>query len=309
LGYERNPVLSSLASKKFKNPHGELTVGIALITAHQPTRSFQTLHQLDDCRRLAVQLGYRLELCDSRRLQNLEAVRTDWWERGIRGVLITNSTGHLPLLTSDWERFSVVGCGGHYFNPTHHMVKSDVAHGLLALWDEAQRRGYRRIGLAMMRHAERIQDDLVRVGVARQLMADAPVPLPVYDGPLTDEAGFLDWVRRVEPELVIGFPPVMHYWLTKAGRAVPRDLALLHYACPANDASSGWVEDDGLVLREGLKLLDECIRTGDLSVPQRPKVVQFTGYWNEGETCPYKENPPHLPLPQVLIQSDITASR
>lgn len=285
VGYQRHPLLSHLASKKFR-PHS--AAGTVLLAILPPRRqwSFHVLRWVEACRTLADGQGFKLEVADSSQLAPVEELCTKWRAQGVRGLLIGNSPRHFLLNNAAWNGFAVVNCGGYHMRPAHHTVKMDVTEGLVALWHQARQRGYRRIGFAMMRHADPIFDDWMRIGLARELAAQCDPCLPVHSGPLDHPEAFKNWLLQHRPDVVIGFPQIFGYWMEQTYEPGSRLPARLFLPCSSADAESGWFEDQALIAEEALRQLIDCVRQGQDRPPAVPRVTLVSGRWNEGETCP-----------------------
>lgn len=288
LGYQPNPLLASLAAKKFRGLPPSSNGTILIVTNDPRSWSFRLAHRIEECQTHCESLGYQFQRQEADGIGDLKEAAAQWKKDGVRGILITNSPTCHHLLRESWDDFAVVLLGGYFLEAHFHTVKSDVAHGLISLWDEGRSRGYRRIGMAMMTHNEPIMDDFVRGAVARYLMQQTDSPLPVHEGRLADRDAFLAWFEQYRPELVIGFPAVFPYWLNQAGYRVPADVACLHFGAFPGDAPAGWVEDDEKAYREAIEMLDRTIRSHQFGRPDCPAIVHIPGFWNEGGTCPPK---------------------
>lgn len=284
LGYLRDPVLAQLASKKFRPAPSPPHSVVALLPPRRAW-SFPMLRWVDACRALCQGQGLNLSVSDASSCTPSAETVARWRAEGVRGLLIGNSPHHLAFSRFPWTGLAVVCCGGYHLRACHPTVKLDVAQGLVELARIAQDRGGRRIGFAMMRHADPITDDWVRLGLARELAAACPDPIPIYSGSLSDAAGFTDWVQVHRPDTVIGFPQIFGYWLNQMGAPVG-GMRRLYLPCAPGDAVSGWVEDPSAIAQEALRQLFHAIRCGVESPPASPPITLLQGVWNEGETCP-----------------------
>lgn len=292
VGYQRHALLSHLAARKFR-PDNATTQTLIVLLPHQRKWSFEMIRWVDSCRVLASGQGFRLDIVDSTQINTCEQACQQWIRQGVCGLLIGNSPSHLRLSQFPWQGLAVVVCGGYHLRPLHHMVKLDVAEGLVALTEKAQEKGYQRIGYAMMRHDDPVIDDWIRVGLAQELARQSESPVPVYSGSLRDQTGFMDWFREHQPDVVIGFPQVFGYWIESEAALTGRRTARLYLPASPGTGESGWVEDQGVVAEEALRQLIECVQRGETKPPATPRITLISGYWHEGETCPPR---PTVPL-------------
>lgn|GEM_PF-4365776 len=284
LGYQKDPLLAQLASKKFRSAEEKKATLLALLPPRR-SWSFQTIRWVEACRTLAQGQGFDFSLADASTSEPSAKTAQLWLSQGVRGLMVGNSPLHLPFSSAPWEGLAVVCCGGYHIRALHPTVKLDVAHGLVELWQTALARGGRRIGLAMMQHADPIMDDWIRLGLARELSLKNPEPIPPFAGSMADAEGFTAWVREQQPDTIIGFPQIFGYWLNLMNAPV-QQIRRLYLPCLPGDSVSGWIEDPSDVAHEALLQLVQAIRSGVERPPESPRITLIQGRWNEGETCP-----------------------
>jgi hypothetical protein len=103
-----------------------------------------------------------------------------------------------------------------------------------------------------------------------------------------DRAGFLKWVRRQHPDLVLGFNDMPYRWLREAGYQVPGDIGFISLKVrpPADPQPriAGIDDNMGLIGQAAVEQLDILIRTNKIGIPARPFALMIESGWVPGET-------------------------
>lgn len=287
-GYRPDPTLAALAARRFHRDKDLAGSAMLFVTAHPMGWAFSEVRFLDACRQRAEALGYRFEHVEAGDPESWPTLERTWFYRGVRALIFGNSLHNQRLLDAPWPRFAVVCCGGYFQQPAYHTVKADAARAVFRLWEEGWRRGYRRIGFAMLRHGQPIFDDILRAGVARELAARARPLVPPLFSPIEERAPFLAWHRKHRPDLVIAFPPIAHDWLKDAGVRVPRDAGLMVLPFEAPAKVSGWDEDNPAISAAAVELADHLVRHGDTGRPSTPRIIEVPGSFKDLGTAPIK---------------------
>jgi LacI family transcriptional regulator len=294
LGYVPNPRISALMEEVRRARNNEPHSGLALVSLHGEMypRSLPHLSRLAaGAYRRARELGYRLEEfvpgldgLTPRRLRSiLEA-------RGVRGILCLGSADPGAEFPSELRRFSVVTLGMTISTPLHRVASHHLKDGLL-LFDELQRRGYRRPGLLIDPDWE------VRTGHAysaacllAQERAGMQRFIPVHRTPGFESDLFGRWFRRHKPDVIIvnqrrEFYSALEGWLPSQTLRVPRDLGVAFLGTRLTDPFyTGVAQNHELIGRSGIESLIARLQIEDTGVPQYPRVELVEGAWFEGRS-------------------------
>src|SRR3954451_3472365 len=155
--------------------------------------------------------------------------------RGIQGVLLGPSAENARLPKLTWEYFAAVSLSVPSPLSTVTTVCNDHYFSSLQAARECYERGYRRIGLVMLKsHHARFQGRW-EAGclVAPRLLPGLEVveSLLVDDWPETMTTPLLRWLRKEKPDVILS--PSAHLLQTRLTRRdfkVPDDIGLVHLA-------------------------------------------------------------------------------
>ena len=121
--------------------------------------------------------------------------------------------------------------------------------------------------------------------------------IPVVHFPLGDRDAFQKWLRRHEPEVVIGFNDTVHWWLQEAGRRVPEEVAFISVDTDGllkngGVMLSGMNPDYAFIGRTSVGQLAILLRTHQQGIPERPLTVHVPSIWIQGDTLTPKVQAP-----------------
>src|SRR5207248_594810 len=167
LGYRPDPALATLARQRWaRHETGSGATMAYLIETKQDPVQLQRRY-FRDAQRHAHARGYRVEEFDLSACRSAEAAGRVLYHRGIRGLIVPQFPREAPeLLGLPFERFTVVNCSLGWLRTPFHVVAPDIFEGTRRVWHEAFKRGYRRIGAALLRHDPLAVDDHSRLGGA-----------------------------------------------------------------------------------------------------------------------------------------------
>lgn len=295
MGYHPNPLLSSLASKKFRTGKTILGTPIAILNFPVSTNgevfpgATADLY-LRDLVREARSLGYSPEVFDFpfvRGTRNLERVLH---HRMMQGILLHGSLDQNGIMDHfDWSPYPVVQCARFHISPQFHTVRSNIFQSVKLAFEKVHTLGYQRIGLAVARHDIPLEDDLARHGAA-VAVTSACLPehrrLPVFLGSIEDRPAFKEWVKKNEPDVVIGFSPRFFWLLLEMGFSIPETMgfASLHLSDNPLEAACGLQQNLKAIARQSVVLLDQLIRERQRGVPELPLHMLIPSTWVEGMT-------------------------
>jgi len=150
--------------------------------------------------------------------------------------------------------------------------------------------GHRRIGVALLKEFQAV-DLLDKVSAAlycQTQLEPASQVVPLRHFPLDSRTEFVAWLRRHQPEVVIGFNDSVYWWLQEAGYRVPEEVAfislMLDQLTESERVITGMKSDLAQIGRIAVEQLDILLRTNQVGVPERPLIVQMPGVWWPGGT-------------------------
>lgn len=293
LGYRPDPAIAILARQRWEK--------------REPGRARGTLHYLVQKKKGEIRLqrrhfamakqrayerGYDLVEFDLSTYPSGAAASKVLFHRGSRGLI-------LPALPLDvdpdlrdfqWENFTVVGCSVGWLRTAFHLVMPDQFEGTRRAWQEAVRRGYRRIGGALFRHNPVAIDDFTRVGASyaeQTELVPARERVPFLLSEPTDREAFLAWFEKHRPDAVISLVSQEPYrWLKEAGYRVPEDVGFVSLHVRPDEPFSGVSVQFEEVARAAVDFLIAQMLDNNWGVPATQQILLLEPKWREGETLP-----------------------
>lgn len=305
LGYQPNPLLASLGSRHFG---ARKTSGMPLAFLHFPhgtasdERILKTM--IAHGQEYARKLGYQLDIYHGRNFKSgLHATRM-LFARGVQGIIIPQYFQSKWLPGMDWGKFSVVGLGEGIadHNSPLPLLRATVDHfGIIRqAWEETWNRGYRKIGFLLFRIPHRPMEDEERWAAVQACLRRLPDKnrlLPFFSDLNGDKGPDLKalkaWVRRYQPDAVIGYNAWFLWSLIQLGFKIPQDFAFANLTKePEVNVLS--IPESGMKymrfapIQAGLELLDQQIRHHQHGLPLHPRTLTIHSEWLEGNTMPLK---------------------
>jgi len=293
LGYRPDPLLAALGSRKFRQSESRRGLGIALLNRVPPGVGAAKFYQ-EGVHRRAEALGYRVVPYDCQDFGTLEPLHKEFRSLGIGAAILTPWHDGFDLLEDfDWGDLVVVQSGRSWKRTAFECVRDDVYAGVLAVWEQALERGYRRPGFVLYRHAPMHPDDFDREAAAAQCLRLAGMEgeqlLLVHEVQEPFEKALLRWFRKSRPDCIITMPHGVLFYLRRHGLlenyqpgylSLSTDLASNHN----NLTGLGRVEDK--IGEAAVDQIDFHLRRGERGLPDRPRTISFHGEWHEGSTAP-----------------------
>lgn len=293
LGYRPNPVLASLASKRFRESSADQGTPICLIDFHGDAshgrRMFNVLKER------ATELGYHPTIIDASELSHYLSPDRTLYNRGVQGLVI-----HGPVPSSyfskgfDWSLFSVVVCGRYLSPLPFDTVRPDIFQSIKQAYCKAREYGYRRIGFALGRHVPIIEDDESRLSavLGLQRLMESGKAIPPYFEQISDFERITAWARKYQPDCVLGFHTGQAWYLLEHGFRIPEDMGFasihLHHKDTLGTVNrwkvAGNVQNLDEVGRQSINLLDQKIKHHEQGIPRFAKHVLVQSTWLDGST-------------------------
>jgi DNA-binding LacI/PurR family transcriptional regulator len=295
MGYRPNPLLASLATKRFRS--AKSTDGMPLAIFDFPSRvdSLGGRHPyrpLDDMIvSEARELGYAPKIHNLLNTSKTRSLFHELYHQMVQGVIISGSMDMSTFGRDfDWSHFSVVACARYHASLPFHTVRPNIFKSVKMAFHELRSLGYERIGFAMGRHDQAMEDDEARHGAAIA-MEYSYLPkrsrLPVYSGSFKEEAPFIQWVKRCRPDAVIGFNALNYWHLRDNGYRIPEDIGFASMHLDAGEElifCSGLDQNEGGIARQSVLLLDQFIRNKERGMPSNPMDILISSSWRDGKT-------------------------
>ena len=247
---------------------------------------------LEGARVRARQLGYRIEMIWAGEPgMTMKRVSQIVYQRGIEGVIITHPARHIHL---NWETLACVSLEGALLAPRLHRVMTDMTFNLLLALKMLRRFGYRRIGICFDRKVGRNSYNTCRAAI---YYFHATVPkeefIPplfyrrgkdnIYANEVTDD--FVKWVRKMQPDVVVGHDGGLLKMAASAGLRVPEDIGVVHIA--TDDDVNDWAGVNSKRREIGAAAVGWLIarlQNREFGVPETAVSLGIRGAWHSGRT-------------------------
>jgi DNA-binding LacI/PurR family transcriptional regulator len=297
LGYRSNVLVSALMSQVRQKQHKSAPEVIGFLTGGATADDWQNHSAMvgfyEGVRQRATSLGMRIEpfwlglggVASAATCRMLHA-------RAIHGNLIAPFPVPVYEHDLDWAHMICVGLGYVFNKHALHRATHNHFRGAFLAFEKLAALGYRRIGL-ILDQAENSRVNYSWLGgflAAQNTMAGArlePLLTNVADRPARAKA----WLRRMQPDAVIGFGPKQLLLLTELGCRIPRDLAFVALDVEQTrlahvEKVTGINQNLPLIGATAIDILASQLYHNEQGLPQRPVYSMIEGYWVEGRTAP-----------------------
>jgi len=295
LGYRPDPALATLSRQRWAGHETGSGATLGYLVDSRMKNSAQHRCFLPAARARAEQRGYLVSEFDLADYNSITAIARVLHYRGIRGLLVPQfEQAHGPsILDMPLENFTVVCLDLGWVRAPFHIVSSDRFEGTRRVWAEVVKRGYRRIGGAVLSHTPRAVDDATRYGASTSaqheyLRASERIPLLTTDH--ADRDSFLRWLDRHKPEAVIGFVPRVYEWIVSTGRRVPEDIAFATLIAHSREHPklSGVLRHMEDIGATGVDALIAAMYENEWGVPALQRTLSIEPIWHEGTSLPLR---------------------
>jgi LacI family transcriptional regulator len=270
LGYVPDARIGALMAS-IRNATSKELLPIGWINSHPEKDAWHKYKYLspyqEGAREGARSLGYRLEeIWTHEPEMSMRRISQILYHRGIEAVIISHPALHFRL---NWDHLAGISLETHLKLPRLHRVVSDSNYNLLLTLKTLKRLGYRRVGLCFSSGSSRVD----------HYGWDS-------EGSLSKvEKQVAAWLRRHEPEVVVGQSSHLLSWIKKAGYRVPEDIGVVHIA--KDEDVSDWAgvcshrHEIGAV---AARLVIALQQNRQFGVPRVPMNTLIEGAWSSGWT-------------------------
>ena len=293
LGYRPNPLLSELASSRWQveKVTGGNVIGYIDRLRPEPDLGFGLPPSLTpSATHQARSLGYGLQVFRRMDFSNSAELQRVLRSRGITDLILGPIREEALTVSLDWDKFICVQLLPGYFPLPLHSVVKDHFNIVVLAWQKAVSRGYRRVGIVLPEHPGALIDDVLRssaVHACQEHFFSDTAKLPILKYPIHKPGGkaFIDWVKKNNPEVIIGFSDFhYYYYVSTFRREVP--YISLHNGEGGLSGIPGGAFD---CAREAVNLLHFCRRTHQWGIPSLRVDHTIEPTWIEGRSLPEKK--------------------
>ncbi len=289
MGYRPNPILASLASRKFQRTAVRDLLPLVQVSNHESGISASNLRYHEHLKIRFADLGYGLQHRYIGTASELKTLSRQWYHQGVLGLVFTSFENQAWISECDWSAFSVVMAGGRLNAPLMNTVLMDATRELDLLLTKAFASKAQRIGVVLHRHRQGSHDDFLRDGVMRIHLAGpqggrllAPHGCEFEQTMERQLKGFRVWFRKHRPDLVIGHGVVKSF-VERTPEAVASHCLLYRESMDEPGNFFGTVAPNREIAARTAELLDSMIRHRERGLPERPVTIEVTATWCEAK--------------------------
>lgn len=292
LGYQRNPVFAALGASNKRRGDSSRGMPLAwLFQCRSEDRKGPWKPVYEAACEHARTLGFQLSSYHLDAFQTPAQAKRVLYARGVVGIVIEYFENPEVVLAIDWSSFSVVACGAYSQPLPFDMVRDTNFLTGRTAYRKVWEHGYRRIGIASLRHEPAFFDDWGRIGGA--LASEVELlgqlgDIPPLTCSIRDHNRVIDWLKCHRPDAVVGFPPYLHDDLTGAGFRIPEDFAFASMALFPEQVGkiAGTIHNYSALGIAAIDSLDASIRMGIRGIVERPRNQIIESTWQSGTSLP-----------------------
>jgi len=293
LGYRPDPELSRLMARLQERRRKEVRETIAVVREAEtgtdlPEPTYQYVPS-EGIRQRAERYGYAVEEfwlgVDGMTPSRLDRILS---ARGIRGVIVSPQSAAMPVRELDYSRLAAATFGYGLRSPSLHRSAGNMTLAIHLATTELERRGYRRIGLALSQWVEvRAESAYTAAMLYYQhgLEPERRVPPFLFPGNdlVSGKERFLAWLDEHSPDALVSFDQWVPGWLAESGRRVPGDVGLVvHDWTPKMAEFAGIDHRRGHVAAAAVDLVVAQLIQNECGVPEAPRQILIPPVWQDG---------------------------
>ncbi len=293
LGYVQDAMLSALSSyrharrERFAGLIGYLHAYGKLPEVFKVNEGARRMYE--GAREHAEEKGFRLyDLDYSQKDLSSGRITEILRARGIRGVILTPMVFDEPdllvrrLMGLDWSFFSAVSISQSIegMGLRLHCVAPNHQYTIQLQLNELRRLGYRRIGLQIYHRVNHFTKGTVLGAYMVDQVAqpkDAWIP-PLLSDEMNEKI-LGQWLRRHQPDCIIGSGPKLAPWIEKLGYRVPEDIGLSVIARAPDSPYAGIVEQHARLGAAAVDSVISLVQSNEQGLPQFPRITMIEGVW------------------------------
>lgn len=294
MGYRPDPRISELMARLRTKQSSERRATLAVLWDWREDIDWKT-HQGGDNEMIGIrqrchELGFNLdEFWLGYKSINGAQINRILWSRGITGVIVMTLGYPHSSMEIDWKQFSAVTMGYTMRNPALSRIATDHFHAMMTIMQNLDKRGYRRIGLAISQQMDNRVENYWRAGyLSYHSLQEEKRPLPMLIEKNLQKERFVQWLEKHKPDVVIGGGDgdILTQYLQELNIRLPQDLGFVncHLKAPFSNEISGMDHRDTDKGRAAVDMLVNQMNTGKTGIPDYPDILLLQARWIEGKT-------------------------
>lgn len=295
LGYERDPVLSGIAARRFQHSNAKAYLPVAVLSVVTGNERLREMAEfpLDLARETGKRFGIRLlDPVIVEGVREAERRLGQWYRRGVEGILIGSAENPTVFASEAWDPFTVLGIGDIPAPFPFHKVETDWGHSVRLCYEKLWAAGCRKIGITLIGKTDITHQDKVRLGAflsEGHLREGAELVPPLFLDPPGGKSEILEWYAAHRPAGWITWPLHPVYHLMEACVRIPEDLKVaLLYMREENRWNKGMAcmrGDFRSLMDQRMRLFHNQLRHTEKGRPPYPFTHRIQMQWRDGWTA------------------------
>lgn len=288
LGYQPDPILSTLARERWRTREGYSGVSVALIYYPAPGgEGPYLLEHLRGIQDVAVARGYKVDVINAAELPNAARLEEVLVTRNYRGLILGEMFCPEGWLHLDWSPFCVVSMSQDHPLLQMDFIGLDHVHRTHMALRHITQAGYQRPALAMITEHSPLEREAILSSFQLSLLQQGLPAFPAYCGNRTEAGPFLNWIAENRPDAILGDNPLLFSWLRQAGLSGPDGIGLACLFLTRQDPDlAGLRSEAESVGRRAMELLDHHICTNTRGLGVHPARILIAPTWQDGPSLP-----------------------
>ncbi|HSI86482.1 MAG: LacI family DNA-binding transcriptional regulator [Candidatus Methylacidiphilales bacterium] len=316
MGYQPDPMLSSLVAYRHSKRSIPIHSAIAWINHWDKPDALRQLHEFDlywqGASKAVERFGYRLEEFVWKKEMTARRMETILNTRQIRGVLIPPHQYQPDWGDFHWQDFSVIRFGLSIKNIASHIVTSDQMQGVSLAAKTIHDYGYERIGFAVSNQFDKHLggNHLAGYQAAQRIVpfqhVIPPLLLPINPYQPKQAAAMLEkWITKYKPDAILTTDPLVPAMLHDLGMRIPEDVAVASTSLSdILSIDAGLDQNSEEIGRVAVETVISLINANDSSRPFIPRRILVASTWRDGKCLPRKNPTPEAPGDETLVASE-----
>jgi len=228
-------------------------------------------------------LGYHLDIFHSWKFRSNNQVTQVLYSRGIQGIIVGQNNGKYEPYIPPLDSLAIIHCGLYLPVEISTLVRPDLDKGMRLCFEKVHSRGFRRIGLVLVKHPLAESDRILETSIwdLKRLHPDTVELLIIECLSLPrDRKSLKEWVDRHKLDAVIATSPTVDDMLHELGIHVP----FASFYDPHRAHLDGVDLQFSAIGEMSINLLDTYLRQNLLGMQTVKKIFMVEPKWHDGSS-------------------------
>ncbi|MBN2069020.1 MAG: LacI family DNA-binding transcriptional regulator [Opitutales bacterium] len=290
MGYKPDPHLKALVSYRNKSQKNYPT--IAYVTNWNTRWGWQETYAHPEffigAQKAAEDLGFKIEhfwLREPGLTHN--RLSSIFKTRAIEGVIVASHVREIDeRLKLEWDDFSAVKIDYFPHTPRLHVITNNQIQISRLAMQEVLKAGYTRIGYVIDQGWDITVDNLYIAGFIWE-QQKLPIEDRIHPYLIPNKEPLHDWIKRTNPQVIIGEKNSVFPALEKLNLKVPDDISFVDiFNLDTSGTIAGITQNHIRVGELAVEILSSQIQYNVKGIPKIPTTTHVDGVWVPGKSLP-----------------------